>query len=279
VDEWPEDGSSPPPGPDRGIPLTLQHVSGRRPGWPFESLIALVGALVILAIVKPWDGPSIAGRIVPLPPLLSEAAPAATQDLSPEGVAESVCLGTAGWRLATLERWRLVIGGVIEIQKVSVWRAMTPIENATDPTDPRIPIIGVAGEEIDAVGWCAPAEGPSRPAGPADVTLWRLDPSGAVIVPVQRILPARGTTQLAALYAQIGSCAGSLACAATTAPPTAPPVLPIWGGGRFVFRYQDRGNGQAWWFGADIQVLVAPTAPPLPAATGPAATSTSPPSR
>jgi hypothetical protein len=245
-------------------------VPSHRPGWPLETLATLVVALVVLTIVKPWDAPPAAAPLIPLQPQRSEVGPAATQDRSAEGIAEPVCLGTAGWRLATIERWRLVIAGAIEIQKVSVWRAMTPLggsseaEAPTDPTDSRIPIIAVAGEEIDAVGWCAPADGPAKPIGPADVTLWRVDPAGPVVAPVHRILPASGTTQFAALYAGVADCSGSPACPGSQGGPL---VAPSWTAGRYVFRYVDRGAGQAWWFGADIQVLAAPTAPPAAPAT------------
>ena len=96
------------PSPERPDQTPIGKVPVRRPGRALELLWVLVAALVVLAIAKPWDVASPVAPYLPAWPVRpATAGPPPTADLSPEGVAEPVCLGTAGWRVTTIETWRL----------------------------------------------------------------------------------------------------------------------------------------------------------------------------
>ena len=228
---------------------------------------ALVAAVLVLAIAKPWAWGASSPRtglphrsVAP-----ASSGPPATPDLSPEGLAVGVCLGTGAWRVATIETWRLVIAGQIVTQRVRVWQAVDPARAASGPADARVPIVGVAAMDVDALGWCAPSVGDGRPVGPVDVTVWRLaDPSrrdGAPepqVVAVRRVAPPAGETSLAALYREVTDCVSGFGCSGSGVPLLAS----SWSPGRYVFQYAERGSGATWWFGADLQVLPAPTGAP-----------------
>ncbi|MBI3750341.1 MAG: hypothetical protein HY263_01630 [Chloroflexi bacterium] len=245
-------------------------MTARQPGRGLWTLGALVAAFLVLAIAKPWAWGASEPRAT-LPPRTAAPAssgPPATPDLSPEGLAASVCLGTGAWRVATIETWRLVIAGQIVTQRVRVWHAVDPARAAEGPADPRIPIVGVVAMEIDALGWCAPSTGSGRPIGSVDVTVWRLaDTSrrgGAQepeVVTVRRVAPPAGATSLAALYREVTDCVSGFGCSGSAVPLLAP----AWSPGRYVFQYAEHDSGATWWFGADVQVLPAPTAVPTEA--------------
>jgi hypothetical protein len=186
-----------------------------------------------------------------------------------------VCLGTDSWRVATLETWRLVFAGAIQIQQVRVWRSVSPVATATGPLDPAIPRVVVAGTQIDALGWCAPGTGERPPQGPVQVTAWRVSDDGVTATPisVRRIAPTGGETALAALYREVVDCTfdaagdGQVGSGAGCSTSAASRISPTWAAGQVVFRYVS-ANGQTWWFGADVQVLPTPGLP-TPGVPGP----------
>ena len=256
---------------DTPMGLPLGRVPVNRPGRGLTTLTVLVGVLVILSIAKPWDWG--AERSIALVPARSFApatpGPTATPDLTTAGLAASVCLGTGAWEVATLETWRLIVAGQVTTQQVRVWRALAPARTASGPGDVGIPIVIVAAMQLDALGWCAPSTGVGHPTGEADVTLWRLagsaeapGPGAAApvptLVPMQQIAPTGGGNRLAALYREVSRCVAGYGCSGAGVPLLAP----AWKPGRYVFRYSDAGTGGSWWFGADVEVLPAPTSPP-----------------
>jgi hypothetical protein len=246
----------------------LGRVLVGRPGPGLRVLGALLGALLVAAILKPWDWGAVRPptRRAPPPPVAATVGPSATPDLSQEGLAASVCLGTDAWRVATIETWRLVIAAAVVTQQVRVWRAVSPIGSVTGPADPRIPLVGVAAMELNALGWCAPGNGNDRPTGAVDVTMWRVTPAGgAEVVPIRQIAPVGGETRLAALYREVSDCVAGYGCSGAGVPLLAP----SWSAGRYVVRFADAGTGSVWWFGADVQVLGAPTAPPAASPSSP----------
>jgi hypothetical protein len=169
-----------------------------------------------------------------------------------------VCLGTDAWRIASVETWHLYVSGSIRTQQVRVWRAISPVADASGPQDPVIPTVVVAGTEIDALGWCAPGTGPAPPRGPVDVAAWRLSPEGLVATPIslRRTAPGAGDTPYAALYHEVTDCVAGYGCSGSGVPLLAP----TWAGGQYVFRYRS-ADDQTWWFGADVQILPEPTLP------------------
>jgi hypothetical protein len=208
----------------------------------------LVVALIGLAVVKPWAAPrgetARSGPAVPRPrPSAIDSAPptpAPTADTAAD-LAGPICLGASAWRIASLELWR--------DQDVRVWRSIEPIDEATGPLDPAIPTAPAVGLKIRALGWCAPAYGPERPVGPAEVEAWIVIDGVAHELELRQTLPAEGTTYLAAVYVPVARCA-----LGTTCPPSATMSPQPWTSGRIVFRYRDLGRRTTAWFGADAML-------------------------
>jgi hypothetical protein len=236
---------------DRPRAFSVERV---RPGAgdPRLSILAgVVALLVAIAVVKPWGGDP--GATSSRPPRIAPAAtPAPTvrpTNNTPEGLAGPICLGAGSWRVASLETWRT--------QDVRVWRAVEPIEDATTPLDPSIPSVPIVAVEIGALGWCAPAYGPDRPAGPARVTAWFNAPDGPVELALRQVRPPTGTTPIAALYLPLGTCALAVPCPSSNAR-----SIPLaWVSGRVVFRYEDLGARRTAWFAADIMIISVPDQP------------------
>lgn len=225
----------PPDGGDRLVPV-IRVVAPR--GAPrLAAAMWLVAAFVAIAIVKPWGG---AGRIAPtFRPAAAvpvEVTPVPTEDRSATGLAGPVCLGTGGWRIASLETWHQ--------REVRVWRAIEPIPLAAGPLDPAIPSVPVVADELAGLGWCAPAFGPTMPAGPAVIRAWHVSGGVARTISLRQVQPEDGVTPIAALYL----------------PSTGP-----WTSGLIVFEYRDTATARAAWFAAELDVLQA-------AVTGPPAT-------
>src|SRR4051794_34864163 len=200
-------------------------------------------------------GPTLSARTLPAASLALRA----TSDVTPEGLAAPVCLGTEAWRIATVETWQLVIAGTIETQQVRVWRAIEPVATAVGPEDTRIPIAAIASMEVDALGWCAPSSGPQRGDDRVEVTMWRLGPTGAAAeVPLRRVAPIVGETPFAALYKEVTDCVVGFGCSGSGVPLLAP----TWAAGRYVLRYVEPATSRTWWFGADLQVVPQPATQP-----------------
>ena len=220
-------------------------------------LSAVVLALVALAIVKPWGGDTGTNR----PPQPARTAgppvavPSPTPDLSAEGLAEPICLGTGAWLVASVEQWRT--------HPVRVWKVIEPIAEATGPTDPSIPSVPVVAYAVPALGWCAPAWGPRRPVGPVTVTAWRVVDGLSEPIELRQVAPVVLTTPLGALYGPLATCP---ACPSPA--PGASPVPETWLLGRYVFRYADEGRPEVLWFAADLEQLPPLVEPPAPTSPG-----------
>jgi hypothetical protein len=239
---------------------SLGQVPAKARGPRFDAAAILVATLLVLAILKPWEiGAGAPGPTVPARTSApASIAPTATSDITPEGIAAPVCLGTQAWRIATVETWQLVIAGAIETQQVRVWRAIDPVATALGPDDSRIPIVPIASMEIDALGWCAPSSGPGRALGRVDVTVWRLGHAGAAAeVTVRRVAPTVGETPFAALYREVTDCLGGYGCSGSGVPLLAP----TWAPGRYVLRYLEQATARTWWFGAELQIVPQPGGP------------------
>jgi hypothetical protein len=231
-----------------------------------STALGIVIVLVVVAILKPWA----AGTAQPTGLLaVGSASPAAitpipTEDRTVEGLAIPICLGTGGWRVATLETWRT--------QDVRVWRAIEPIAAATGPLDPAIPSVPIVAVELTALGWCAPAYGPDMPVGPASVTAWTVRGIEAVPLQLRQVRPADGVTPIAALYVPLTVCPEPTICA----PLLSAPVPRPWATERVVFRYLDAGIDRTAWFAADI-VILDPSAGPAAATAASASAAVSAP--
>ncbi|HYK95581.1 MAG TPA: hypothetical protein VE011_06935 [Candidatus Dormibacteraeota bacterium] len=219
--------------------------------------LGVVVALVVVAILKPWawGTPAPTGLLGVDAGATAEVTPIPTEDRSAAGLAGSVCLGTGGWTVASLETWRT--------QDVRVWRAVEPVVSATGPLDPSIPSVPIVAIKLSALGWCAPGYGRAMPVGPADVTAWTVQGSGAVRLELRQVRPVDGITPIAALYVPLTRCTEPTICASLLPAPVPRP----WTTERVVFHYQDEGTPTTAWFAADITILPAPESPP-PSPTG-----------
>ena len=225
-----------------GFPVTPVHQPVADRGLSIAG--ALVAVVIGLAFLKPWG--AAGDTPTPGPPrVIAPAIPAPTPrptDDSAEGLAGPVCLGAGAWRIASLETWH--------DRDVRVWRAIEPALEASGPADPAIPTVPLFGLEVRALGWCAPAYGPERPVGPAQVDGWFVVDGLAHELDLRQVLPARGTTALAGLYVPIAACALASPCS----PKPARSVTQRWETGRVVFRYEDQGAATTVWFGADVEL-------------------------
>lgn len=219
-----------------------------------------VAALVLVAVLKPWaGGGTAASTLQPVVVALTAVAatPIQTEDRSSEGLASDFCLGAGAWQVASLEAWRT--------QDVRVWRAIEPVPDANGPLDPVIPAVPIVALELAALGWCAPAFGPGRPAGPARITAWHVREGTVTDLPLHQVRPAEGETELGALYVPLATCPEETICA----PLLRDPVPGPWVSGRVVFRYRDEGTGATAWLAADVEILPPGATPaPSPAALG-----------
>jgi hypothetical protein len=238
--------------------LTTEPV---RPPLDDGRLSAALGVVLVLlfaAILKPWAGATAepTTRLFSGTPEPAVITPAPTEDLTAEGLANPICLGTGAWRIASLERWRT--------QDVRVWRAIDPIDAASGPLDPAIPSVPIVALELTGLGWCAPAFGPDLPVGPASVTAWSVRDGKATPLQLRQVRPADGVTPIAALYVPLTLCPEPTICA-----PLLPAPIPRpWATERVVFRYLDGGTGRTTWFAADVVILPANDAVSASAAPG-----------
>lgn len=200
---------------------------------------AIVLALVLLAIAKPWApgppspaaGGSTAGRPLGAAPAAPSSRPPATPTPRPsDGVAAvaDFCLEPGSWRTATIETWHDRI--------VRVWRALDPV-HASGPNDPAIPVVPAVGTSIPAIGFCAPGVGPDHPIGAADVDAWRLDGQRASPIRLRQVDPIGLVSPYGAMFGPPGGGTGE----------------PSWPDGIVVFRLAERGSGIERWFGIEVR--------------------------
>jgi hypothetical protein len=235
--------------------LVVEPVRAPTTDTSLANLIAVAVVLLAIVVLKPWGFgaplPTPAALAAPFTP--APATPVPTEDRTADGLAAPICLGTGAWRITSLETW--------QTQDVRVWRAITPVETASGPLDPGIPSVTIVALRLAGLGWCAPAFGPDRPAGPAEVTAWSVRGTEAIPLQLRQTLPADGVTPIAALYVPLTLCPEPTICA----PLLPAPVPRAWETERVVFRYRDTATGRQDWLAADILILEPSAAPSLPA--------------
>lgn len=248
-----------PPDPEGPLPDLVTIKFRTRGGDPrIARAVWAVAALVVVAVLKPWVAGGSAEPTLGPAGLTATAAPATpvpTEDRTAEGLASDFCLGAGAWQVASLEAWRT--------QDVRVWRAIEPAPYANGPLDPTIPTVPIVAVELTALGWCAPAFGQARPAGPATITAWFVREGTVTNLELHQVRPADGETELGALYVPLTSCPEQTMCA----PLLREPVPGPWVSGRVVFRYRDEGTGATAWLAADVEILP-PAAAAAPSPSG-----------
>jgi hypothetical protein len=233
------DGAEPPP------TATVRVARrGRQTSW----LAAVLAALVVVAVAKPWGGgvarpagPLVQGSFV----LPSEpAAPFPGPPAAAEAL-QSQCGEPLGWRVFTHEEF---LG-----RTVRTWRAVEPALAASGPLDPGVPIIQV-GPMIEALGYCSSWTRADRPPSGVAVSAWRIAGSEragqtAVAVPLESLVP-EWPTDLGALFSPAaggaaarggsGNATGNGGDARSDAPEAS------WSLGRYVFALRADGF-ERWW--------------------------------
>jgi hypothetical protein len=217
------DGTRPPP------PMASSMVRFAAADRGSALLVLAVAVFVAAAIIKPWPS---GGAPQPAHHRVATAPPTAEPTIDPLAGIRNDCQDPAGWRIFSRERWS---GGVLRS-----WRTLDPVQNATGPLDPAIPVIPI-GPEIVALGFCATWTGPDRPPDGATIQAWRLPPaigtSATVAVPID----------LTAVIATLRPPFGGL-----YAPPDAPVNArdpegsAVWNAGTYVFALRGSAFGR-WW--------------------------------
>jgi hypothetical protein len=151
------------------------------------TVAALVIAVVVIGLLKPWGGgpaasttPIIAARASAFPGLQPSAAAVTASSPAAAGANGGPCSWGMAWRLFTAES--------SDIGPVRTWYGLQPLE-ASGPTDPRIEILRIHSASIGQLGYCSVTwPGPTHILG---TQAWRLVPGG----PAQPVLlaPALGT--------------------------------------------------------------------------------------
>jgi hypothetical protein len=203
---------------------------------------ALVAGAFLVGLVRPWDWLAEGTHAVPVPAATVDAGGAAPSpftgvvSLPPSAAADgepAPAIGTptcgypASWRTSTIQLW----AGA----RARVWTAAVAVQ-ATGAGDPSIPFNLVASNVVEAIGWCAPVDGPDRPPLTATATLFRLVDGVATEVVVDRLEPV-ARDALGELWLPPG----------TTGRPR-----PLWAPGRYVIRLAAPSGGYARYMGLEV---------------------------
>lgn len=237
----------------------------RRDRWPV-AWAGLIAVFLVGALLKPWEGPSLAASSSePAAPATSAAGPSA----GPEVLADlrAHCQDPLGWRVYSRE---LGIG-----RQVRTWSSVEPVKRATGPADPAIPVV-LLGPVVDALGYCSPWTGSERPPADARPSAWRRDAAGGgaglTAIRLRTIAPDHPSI-LGALFGPLaGQGPGaSLAPGPGASDPRsaagsdAAPAPTRWPAGRYVFALRAAG-WERWWA---VQVARPDREAPMDAEPGP----------
>lgn len=151
----------------------------RRAGAAVPIVVVLAAVVLISRVLwpvtgDPTDDRGHAGVVVP--PVASQAPPHGTRSAQ---VLDPSCTQPRSWRVASIETWP---GGLAQ-----VWR-VAQAQPADGPLDPAIPVVDVSAASVEAIGWCAPVDGPNRPPAGVEASLFRL--TNGLALPVETSLRA-----------------------------------------------------------------------------------------
>lgn len=230
-------------------PTEAQHVVPRGNNRGLLLGAAVIGLLLVLAVLKPWGVPG--GAAVPGSPSAGPAAaaspgPTATPSATPPGYGApgGQCFADSDWRIFTIETHRG--------QPQRTWLSLEP-GPATGPGDPAVPFVAVVTDRLLALGFCV-GSGPKGPLPLTEVRAWASTPAGrdvpVALAPLVASMPH--DPDLGAIYRPPPASTG----AART----------VWAPGRYVFAVrQGPLAGDEWWFG--VEVIAAPSASAGPTAS------------
>jgi hypothetical protein len=180
------------PGPS--VETSRIDPGGERGRGPWLLIIASL-ALVVLAVLKPWDS-RVGSPVEPLaalPPAASSPTPAPTPRTIDAEVAER-CNRPFGWRISAIMTWReQVVRNQVVIKPLIS-------SDVVSPLDPAIPVVPVFGDEVNAIGFCAPVVGALRPPDDVTVDIWAIDPSHEIGTNTPRLVEPSRPSGLGGLY-------------------------------------------------------------------------------
>jgi hypothetical protein len=189
----PDDDAGLAPGEQARMDAAVVRVTRRGRGPAV--IAALVAGAFLLGLVRPWDWLGGSALTAPIPAATADAGgvipspiagvrslpPSARADGDPAPIVGAPTCGyPTSWRTSTIQLW----AGV----RARVWTAAAAVP-ATGAGDPSIPINMVGSEAVEAIGWCAPVDGPDRPPLTARATLFRLVDGVATEVSFDRLEP------------------------------------------------------------------------------------------
>ncbi|HEX5013375.1 MAG TPA: hypothetical protein VFV72_04375 [Candidatus Limnocylindrales bacterium] len=214
--------------------LIPERIVGARDGRrSAATTMALIGVLLIVAVVKPWGddgaGPGSIGRATPSP----RPADGAPRTPAPPDAADrlaEVCLNPSGWRIIATERW--------DDDAIRSWRAVEA-STASNPLDPDISFTRVAAEAVPVVGYCAPISGPDRPPEDARGSVFSVADGTSSRLRVTRLAPI---DDVAGGAAWLGFGRGASGGAAS----------PTWPLGRYAIRVGTSDGRYERWLGIEI---------------------------
>lgn len=216
--------------------VTLGRGGRRRP----ERLAMAVGALLLVAIIKPW-GPGRPAATAPPP----RYTPIPTERVL---LSDLPCTG-GQWLLEADERWA---GAPLR-----TWTFTQAVE-ASGPLDPAISFVTIAAQQILAIGYCPSFWDDQRPH--QRLTIYRLENASFSTMDVAPVVVRRGVDAAAnTLFRPAGGPAGA----------SADPAMDgriSWPEGRYVMQISGPSTYERW-LGFDIRLVsLSPTAPaPTPA--------------
>jgi hypothetical protein len=221
---------------------------------------ALVAGAFLVGLVRPWDWLTGGAAAAPAPPAMvagverttpsphagAAGAPGASLSVRADGDPASIteaptCGYPASWRTSTIQLW----AGA----RARVWTAAEAVA-AARADDPAIPFNLVASDVVEAIGWCAPVDGPERPPLTAVATLFRLVDGVAMAIEVDRLEPATRDA-LGELWLP---------------PEESGRPRPLWAPGRYVIRLAGPSGGYERYLGLEVG-LPEPTPEPSSART------------
>ena len=196
---------------------------GHERGRSADRLALVALAILIVLIIKPW-GPTPEPAAAPLPPARPTATPALLADLP--------CAGGL-WLVEADTRW----AG----HTVRSW-ILTDAATATGPTDPAIPFVVVAGQQVLAVGYCPPYLDDRRPH--EQLTIYRLTPTVSEVPTTIVRVPREAEAAANELFAPLS----------TPGPNGQAPRQVTWSPGRYVLRIETSGDYERW-LGFEIRII------------------------
>ena len=196
---------------------------------------ALVVAVIVVALIKPWGEPS--GRVPPPPPVALHPTPIvtpvaqATATADPEVIAAeagALCFAVPTWRLITMETSEL--GDTRTMYATRAVAAAGPDDRAIPPTD-------ITATKLIAIGVCRPSSprdlGGGSPAPEFDAHIWALGSDGQPVREATSVLDANLFAFGEAYYA--------------------PASVATWAAGRYSVEIPNgAGSGESLWFAVDF---------------------------